>query len=98
MKTITVTVDINYIEFDKAQNLTTEVISKSNSEVVVKVATADSAEVQYVHFLINTTANNGTVFDIIFWIILGIAIILLVIILIFVNKDKYGSVSNSRKK
>ena len=87
-----------YIEFDKAQNLTTEVISKSNSEVVVKVATADSAEVQYVHFLINTTANNGTVFDIIFWIILGIAIILLVIILIFVNKDKYGSVSNSRKK
>ena len=87
-----------YIEFDAAQNLTTEVISKSNSEVVVKVATADNAEVQYVHFLINTTANNGTVFDILFWIILGIAIILLIIILIFVNKDKYGTVSNSRKK
>ena len=87
-----------YIEFDAAQNLTTEVISQSNSEVVVKVATADNAEVQYVHFLINTTANNGTVFDILFWIILGLAIILLIIILIFVNKDKYGTVSNSRKK
>ncbi len=87
-----------YIEFDASQMLTTEVISQSNSEVVVKVASVDNAEIEYVHFQIDSTANRGTTFDILFWIILGLAVVLLVIILIFVNKDKYGAVSNSRKK
>ena len=87
-----------YIEFDASQMLTTEVISQSNSEVVVKVASVDNAEVEYVHFQIDSTANRGSTFDILFWIVLGLAVVLLVIILIFVNKDKYGAVSNSRKK
>ena len=68
------------------------------SEVIVKVANSDETEVAYVHFQIQTTANRGSLFDWLFWIILGVSIIILIIILICVNRDKYGSVSKKRKK
>ena len=79
---------------------TAKVISNpdnNSSEVIVKVSNSDETEVQYVHFQIQTTANQGSMFDILFWIILGITIVLLTAILICVNRDKYGSVSKKRK-
>ena len=78
----------------------TKVLSNSDdktSEVIVKVENSDGSEVNYIHFQISTTANRGSLFDLLFWIILGLAFLILVIILICVNKDKYGSVSKKRK-
>ena len=91
------------ISFDKNKDdLKVEVLSEINSstnEVIIKVTNNQNPnEVEYVHLVLNTTATaTGSMFDIIFWIILGLAVILLVIILICVNRDKYGSVSKSRK-
>ena len=86
-----------YVVPGEGEELTVTELSRSNGEVVLMVANSDESEVQYVHLAIQTTANNGSMFDILFWIGLGIAIILLVIILICVNKDKYGSISKNRK-
>lgn len=86
---------------EMSEGVTAKVISNPDSkaaEVIVKVENSDGTEVNYVHFQIDTTANRGSLFDWLFWIILGLAIIILIIILICVNRDKYGSVSKKRKK
>ncbi len=83
---------------DLSVELLTDVSDKTN-EVVLKVTNKqNTSEVEYVHIQIETTATTGgSVFDIIFWIVLGITIILLIIILICVNRDKYGAISKKRK-
>ena len=55
-----------------------------NEEEIVKIELA-------------ATKSPATSFDLYVWIVLGLAIILLIIILICVNRDKYGSVSRKRK-
>ena len=91
-----------YIKFDAASNNITvkEITDKNNSnrnEVVLEITDGDRTD--QVVIQLNTTANNGNaVFDWGVWILLGVAIIILIIILIAVNRDKYGSVTNKRKK
>ena len=93
-----------FIVFDKnVNNLDVEVLSEitaKTSEVILKVSNhEDPNEIEYVHLVVTTTANaGGSTFDIIFWIVLGISIVLLIVILICVNRDKYGSVSKNRKR
>lgn len=92
------------IKFNPNQDdLLVEVLSEvtaDTNEVILKVTNNQNpSEVEFVHLNIETTAtNSGSLFDILFWIILGISIILLIIILICVNRDKYGSVSKNRKR
>ncbi len=84
-----------------SEGATAKVISSPDSkasEVIVKVENSDGTEINYVHFRIETTANRGSLFDWLFWIILGLSVLILLIILICVNRDKYGSVSKKRKK
>ena len=93
-----------YITFDAEKNdlviedLTGEKTAQTN-EVLIRVSTADGAESEVVHFQLTSSkiGTSGAWFDILFWILLGIAIILLIIILVCVNRDKYGSISKKRK-
>ncbi len=69
----------------------------------VLVSVDNGYEEEIVRFEINTTAaSSGSLADTALgvgpWIFLGLAIILLIIILICVNRDKYGSVNKKRKK
>ncbi len=103
-KTATAITDYTkYIKFDTDKNdlqieSLTE-ITDSTNEVLVKVSTKDGAESDIIHLQLQSTqfTKTGSVFDIIFWIILGIALIILIIILVCVNRDKYGSISKKRK-
>ena len=83
---------------DLTVELLTDVTNKTN-EVVLKITNNQNTnEVEYVHLQLETTATTGgSVFDILFWIILGITIVILTIILICVNRDKYGAISKKRK-
>lgn len=67
------------------------------NEVYLKVSTADGTESKIVKLELTSEKSPATSFDLYVWIVLGLAIILLIIILICVNRDKYGSVSRKRK-
>ena len=89
-----------YIVTNPDDNLTVEVLSdvqnKKCSEVVLKITDGDQTE--YVKVLVQTTATDpGIKFDPI-WILFGLAILMLIVILICVNRDKYGSINKSRKR
>ena len=91
-----------YITFNAAENNITvkEITDKYNAnrnEVVLEITDGDKTD--QVVIQLNTTANNGNaVFDWGVWILLGVAIVILIIILIAVNRDKYGSVTHKRKR
>ena len=96
----------SYITWDTAtDNLNVEVISDITdpkcNEVVVKVSDGENEE--YVIFKIKTTANQGDfeisqfVEEYFPWILLAIAVLFLTIVIICVNRDKYGSISKKRK-
>ncbi len=97
-----------YIVWDtKTDDLNVEVLTdltdKNTNEVILKVSTKDGVESQLVSFQINKTTNNSifnfaNTSNIILWVIIGISIILLIIILISVNREKYGKVNKNRKK
>lgn len=94
-----------YIVSDPEDNLEITILSDINdakcNEVVVRIS--DGSEEQLVTFKLKTTANGGlsvpeflqTIFP---WILLGLAVIILILILICVNRDKYGSINKRRKK
>lgn len=94
-----------YIVSDPEDKLEITILSDINdakcNEVVVRIS--DGSEEQLVTFKLKTTANGGlsvpeflqTIFP---WILLGLAVIILILILICVNRDKYGSINKRRKK
>lgn len=93
-----------YISYDTEDNLKVEVLSDTTdtkcNEVIVRVT--DGSEEKLVTFKLKTTASGGlTVPEFMQnyfpWILLIILGILLVIILICVNRDKYGSINKKRK-
>ncbi len=91
-----------YISYDKAKNslVVTNLSDTSRddcSEVILQVQNEDGTETSVVKIQLQSTTPPVVNFDVYVWIILGIAIILLIIILICVNRDKYGSVSRKRK-
>lgn len=89
-----------YIVTDPNDNLTVEVLSDVENakcnEVVLKITDGDQTE--YVKVLVETTSTDpGYKFDPL-WIFFLICFILFIIILICVNRDKYGSINKSRKR
>lgn len=66
------------------------------SEVIIKITNGDSTE--YVKFALNMTPPTNYTVGWYVWVAIAGTIILLIVILICVNKDKYGKVSNRRKK
>ena len=97
-----------YIVWDAATDdlnveVLTDLTDKNTNEVLVKVSTKDGVESQLVSFQLNKTVNNSifnfaNTSNIILWIIIGLSIIILIIILISVNREKYGKVNKNRKR
>ena len=91
-----------YISWDESTNnlevtKLTDTSRDDCNEVMLQIKTADGSESKIVKIELQATKSPATSFDLYVWIVLGLAIILLIIILICVNRDKYGSVSRKRK-
>lgn len=75
--------------------LNQDAVSKGEaSQVILQIC--DGTNIEYVTLTLSTATSGQMSF--IVWILLIIAIIILIIILASVMKDKYGSISKSRKK
>lgn len=91
-----------YISFDSSKNdlvvtTLTDTSKDDCNEVLLLVQTSDGAESRIVKIELESAKSPVNSFDLYVWIILGLALIILIIILICVNRDKYGSVSRKRK-
>lgn len=94
---------LNMSDADKAAS-TIEVLSDTSredcSEVVIRVTDVNGSTSQtYTFQLASTSINTGSQgISWYVWLVLGIVVILLIIILICVNRDKYGSILKKRKR
>lgn len=89
-----------YIVTNPEDNLKVSVLTdtsdKKCNEVVLSITDGD--ETEYVTITIQTTANQGGFKFDPMWILFLVCILILIIILICVNRDKYGSINKNRKK
>lgn len=90
----------SFIKYAEEDKLEVKVLSDTTinglHEVILSVS--DGSEERLVTFQLNSTASNqGSPYNFIVWILIGVAVIILIIILICVNRDKYGSISKKRK-